>query len=169
MVRLRLVLRPDEASFDAKPAIGVEHDEGAGARHLGGIMDVRAVVQGIELGAELLELPFNLLVVVRSLRIFGIELVVFGLQCIMLGQLLRRHLGGLAIDAAQAGGVAIGKVDGRLHPLPALALQGFGIGLQLREHELFEQRRILEPAAAILLEQIAQDDAAGLLIGFAPT
>jgi|UPI0006741F7B hypothetical protein len=46
------------------------------------------------------------------------------------------------------------------------ALQGFGIGLQLREHELFEQRRILEPAAAILLEQIAQDDAAGLLIGF---
>lgn len=162
VVRLRLVLRPDEAAFDAKPAIGVEHDEGADARHLGGIMDVRAVVQGIELGAELLDL----LVVVRSLRIFGIEFVVFGLQCIMLGQLLPRHLGGLAIDAAQAGGVAIGKVDGRLHPLPALALQGFGIGLQLREHELFEQRRILEPAAAILLEQIAQDDAAGLLIGF---
>lgn len=73
--------------------------------------------------------------------------------------------GTLAVEAAKTGGVAVGEIEGGLDPLPALfGLQRFGLSGQFFEHELFEQRRILQPSAIVLLEQVAHDDTAGCLI-----
>ena len=163
-IRYRLVLGPDEATLDAQFSVGPERDEDTGAGDFIGFVDDGSVVQRIELGAELLEPVFHLPVVVLGFGIFGIELVVFGLDGVMPGKLVRAWLPRLAIDATHAGGVAVWKVDCRVDPLPAFLLQGFGVDLEFFEDKLLEQGRILVPAAAILIEQIAQDDAAGLLV-----
>ena len=72
---------------------------------------------------------------------------------------------GLPGQAAQPVGVAIRKVEPDRDPLPALRAQGLGLGLQLLVRQPVEQRRVLQPAAIVVLEQVAQHDAAGRLIG----
>ena len=97
-------------------------------------------------------------------RIFSIELVysAFTASCV---EVLFRQLGLLAVEAAQPGNVAIGEVDRRIDPLPALfGLQRSGVDLQLFEDELLKKCGIFEPAALILFEQIPHDRAAGGLI-----
>ncbi len=53
-----------------------------------------------------------------------------------------------------------------LGPFPTLGLHLRRDGAQLFQGELVEQGRVLEIAAAILGEQVAEDHAAGLLVGF---
>jgi hypothetical protein len=61
--------------------------------------------------------------------------------------------------------MAVGEVGCDGDPLPALATQVLGCGLELLGDEPVEQRRILKPAAIVLVEQIAGDGAARRLIG----
>ncbi len=61
--------------------------------------------------------------------------------------------------------VAVGKVRRDLDPFPAFGGDGLGLRLQLVGHHLVDQRHILQPAAVVALEQIAQDHAAGRDIG----
>ena len=58
-----------------------------------------------------------------------------------------------------------GKSTFDLDPLPALGGDLLRLGLQLLGDQAVEQGDILEPAAIVLLEQVAHDDAARLLIG----
>ena len=74
----------------------------------------------------------------------------------------QRHL--LAAEPAQPVGVAVGEVGGDLDPLPAFGTDGLCFPLQLRGDEPVEQRRVLQPAAVVGLEQVAQHDAAGGLV-----
>jgi hypothetical protein len=62
--------------------------------------------------------------------------------------------------------VAIRKIDRDRDPFPALRTQALGGGLELFGDQAVEQRRILQPAAAVFVEQIAGDDAASRLIRF---
>ena len=112
----------------------------------------------------MIELVLDLLVGLLHLRILGVERVILGLRGVVAGDLLGAQLRGLGIDTPHAGGVAIGKADRRLDPLPTVGANGLGIDLQLFEDQLRVKSGILEPAATILLEQVAQDDAAGSLI-----
>ena len=75
------------------------------------------------------------------------------------------HLDGFAFELAQAVGMAVGEVDGDRDPFPAFGGQGLGFLLQLVMDQAVEQGRVLQPAAAIVLEKIAGDLAAGRLIG----
>ena len=61
--------------------------------------------------------------------------------------------------------MAVGEIERDLDPFPALGAQRFGFGGELLGDQPVEQRRILQPAAIVLLEQVAHDDAAGRLIG----
>ena len=72
---------------------------------------------------------------------------------------------GFAVEAAQTGGVAVGEIDGDRDPFPAFGRERLGLGLELLGHQTIEQRRILQPAAIVVLEQIAHDDAARRLVG----
>ena len=74
------------------------------------------------------------------------------------------HLDGFPVELAQAVGVAVGEVDGDRDPLPAFGGQGLGFLLQLVMDQAVEQGRVLQPAAAIVLEKIAGDLAAGGLV-----
>ncbi len=90
-----------------------------------------------------------------------LERVLFGLQRGEAGVLLLGEIGRLAGEAAQTGGVAIGEVGGDRDPLPTLGPQRLGLGLELLGHQPIEQRRILQPAAIVMLEEVAHDHAAG--------
>ncbi len=68
----------------------------------------------------------------------------------------------------QAIGVAIGKIDRDLQPLPTLGANGVGRRRQFPARKPIEQRHVLEPAALIRREEVAQDHAACRLIGLDP-
>ena len=61
-------------------------------------------------------------------------------------------------------GVAEREVDVDLDPFPAFGSKLFRFGLQLLGNEAVEQSGVLQPAAIVLLKEVAQDDPAGLLI-----
>jgi hypothetical protein len=86
--------------------------------------------------------------------------------------LIRRSLSSVASpgadERAQGAGVVVGKADGNLDPLPAFIGDLVGHDLQLLGGQPVEEARILQPAAIVGLEQVAQDDAAGRLIGVDP-
>jgi hypothetical protein len=62
--------------------------------------------------------------------------------------------------------VAIGKVRSDRNPLPALGPQLLSHGLELFDNQTVEQRRVLQPAAIVVFEQIARDNAACRFVGF---
>ena len=84
----RFVLGTHETGFDLELAVRAKRDEHTGDGLLVGIVDVRTIVDGIELGAEFIELLLDLLVRLLGLGIFGVELVVLGLQRIVAFDLL---------------------------------------------------------------------------------
>ena len=61
--------------------------------------------------------------------------------------------------------MAIGELHSDFDPLPAFGSDGLRLGFQLLGHQALEQRDILEPAAIVVLEEVAHDDAAGRLVG----
>ena len=61
--------------------------------------------------------------------------------------------------------VAIRKGHGRVDPGPAFRGDGVGLEFQLFRDQPVEKRRILEPAAVVALEEIAQHDAARSFVG----
>ncbi|TDX21409.1 ABC transporter family protein [Rhodovulum visakhapatnamense] len=99
-----------------------------------------------------------------GLGIFGFEVVELVAQRLTPGALVFGQIDRRPGDRPKALGVAIGEVGRDLDPLPAFAGDGLRFGLQLVGDELLQQRDILDPAPVVVLEQIAQDDAAGLLI-----
>ena len=64
--------------------------------------------------------------------------------------------------------MAIGEIHRHRDPLPAFGRNSLGLHLQLLGDETIEQRHVLQPAAIVVLEQVAHDGAAGLLIGIEP-
>ena len=75
---------------------------------------------------------------------------------------------GLSLQFSQATGVAIGKIDSDRDPLPAFGGDRLGLGRQLLGGQAIEQRDVLQPAATVVLEQVAQDRTTGCLIGLEP-
>src|SRR6185437_4305567 len=78
--------------------------------------------------------------------------------------LLWGHRNGLAAQATQAGFMACRKRRGD-DPFPALGADRRSLALQFLDGQLVEQANILQPAAAILSEEVVEHDAAGLVIG----
>ncbi len=88
------------------------------------------------------------------------ELVVFGLQRLPLGVLRRRQRHLLAAQLPQAELVAIRKVGRDLDPAPAFRADRIGLALEPFGHQPLDQRHVLQPAAIVALEQVAQHGAA---------
>ena len=57
------------------------------------------------------------------------------------------------------------EIDRHLDPLPAFGSDLLGLHRQLLGRKPIEQCHILQPAASVILEQIAQDHAAGSFVG----
>ena len=66
------------------------------------------------------------------------------------------------MDPAHPEGAAIGELGVDLDPFPALGTDRFGLFGQFLVHHDVEQGGILQPAAIVLLEQVAQDLTPGL-------
>ena len=161
----RLVLAPDIAALDPQSAVDVDADEHAGAGDFGGVIGDRPFVERRQRGLDLAKPRVHLVRQLHGVGVFLLQGVMLGPQRFPGRAFLFGESNGLPGQAAQPVGVAIRKVERDRDPLPALRAQGLGLGLQLLVRQPVEQRRVLEPAALVVLEQVAQHDAAGRLIG----
>ena len=100
---------------------------------------------------------------VGALVLLG-QAIVFGDRCVAARLLLFRDRRLGPRQPPQASGVAIGKVDRDLGPLPALGADFLGCALELLAGETIEQGRILQPTPVVAVEEVAQHDAARRLI-----
>ena len=92
----------------------------------------------------------------------GLERIVFGLERLVAGGLLVAHWHRLAMNPAHPEGVAIGELGVDLDPFPALGPHPLGLLGELLAHHDVKKGCILQPAAVVLLEQVAQDFTPGL-------
>jgi hypothetical protein len=162
----RLVFRPDVAAIDRKPAIRVDADEHAGAADLSRIIADRTVLEGGERRFDFAETSIDFVRQLIGVLVFGLELGVLGVQHVDRRLFLDSEIRRRAFEFAQMVGVAEREIDIDLDPLPALGGDLLRFGFQLFCDHAVEEADILQPAAVILLEEIAQDDTARLLIGF---
>ena len=72
----------------------------------------------------------------------------------------------LADETTEIVGVAVREIGRDLDPFPAFGADRVGFAVELLRDKPVEQGRVLQPAAVVGVEQIAQDDAARVLIGF---
>ena len=163
-----LVLGTDIAAFDPQAARAVDADEGASARDLLGVEDLRAIVELVERRLDLAEPLIDFLWQLVGLGVGLLQTVHLGLQRIARRLLLAGERTLLAAQLPQAVGVAIGELGRDIDPLPALGADRLGLLAQLLDHQHVEETGILQPAAVVALEEIAQDHAAGLDVGVEP-
>jgi hypothetical protein len=161
----RLVLGADIAALDTQRAIPADADENTGPRDLGGIVDDGPLVQRRNFCLDLTETLVDGLRQLVGFVIVGLEPNIFRLQGLAAGLLCRRHLDGPAAQSTVTVGMPVGEVRGRGDPFPALRAQLFGRRLELRRHQAIEKRRVLEPVAVVMLEEIPHDGAASGFIG----
>ena len=78
---------------------------------------------------------------------------------------LNGEIGRFAFEPAQPVIVTVGEARGDLDPLPTFGSDLLGFGAEPLGDKTLEQGDVLEPAAAVFLEEIAQHIAAGRLVG----
>ena len=78
------------------------------------------------------------------------------------GLLLRGRRDGFAPQTSQSSVMARRKRGRDDDPFPALGADRLGLALELLPGQAIEQRDILQPAAAIVGEEVVEDDSAGL-------
>ena len=166
--RLDLILWTDEATGDTEAALGVDADERAGPRHLGGIVDHRPIVERLQRRLDLTETPIDALGQLVGLAIVSLELGLLGSQRFNNCLLVSGEFGGLSVQLAKAMRMSEREIDGGRDPFPALRANPLSLRLELFRDEPVEQRDILQPAAIVGLEQIPQHGPARRLVGVDP-
>ena len=160
----RLVLGPDIAAIDAKAAVFIDADERAGACDVGRLEPDRAILEFHERGLDLAHPLIHLVRQFVGVGVLGFEPVMFRVQGVDGRLFLSCEIERRAIQSAQVMVMAVGKIDRRLHPLPAFGGDRLGLGLQLLGHQAVEQADRFQPAAVILREEVARDHASGRFI-----
>lgn len=136
----------------------------------------RDVVGIIGLPLRLQPLDFRLKLAKASVHVvskFIGRLMLFGqpvecrLRRFQSGLIVRRKLDRLRIGSPHA--MRVREIKMSFCPFPALGCpNGIGLTAELCCHQEIEQRHVFEIAAAIFREQVAQDGAARLRVGFDP-
>ncbi len=119
----------------------------------------------MQLGLQFLEPPGDLLGKLVGVGILLVLPVELRAQLLVSDLLLSADFGNSATKMAQSVGMAVGEFERNLDPFPALGAEGFGLGGELLNRQAVEQRRVPQPAAIVLLEQVAHHDAARFLVG----
>ena len=148
------------AALDEKQAVIAKADEGSGLGLLRLLEDRRAVFEigngaNDEIAARLVLLG----AVARFVKRF--QLVEKGLELpvLILGERRRKRFQGPEIAV-----MIPREIDGGFDPAPAFGLEGLGFGGKLFADQPFEQGHVLQIAAFVIVEQIADDDAARGLV-----
>ena len=143
----RLVLGPDIAAIHAKAAVFIDADERAGARDVGRLEPDRAILEFHERGLDLAHPLIHLVRQFVGVGVLGFEPVMFRVQGGDGRLFLSCEIERRAIQSAQVMVMAVGKIDRRLHPLPAFGGDRLRLGFQLLGHQAVEQADRFQPAA----------------------
>jgi len=137
----------------------------APTRHVGRVERHRPLVDGGQRRLDLRQAAVHCLGQILDAGVRLLKPVILGLQRLPLGLLLGRDGHLLAPELAQAEAVAIRDLRRDLDPAPTLGPHRLGLALQLFRHQPAQQGHVLQPAAVIALEQVAQHGPACRLIG----
>ena len=154
------VFAAEITALDAKQAVVAKADEGSGFCFLRVLENGRTVFEiGDRANNEVAPRLVLLGAVARFVERF--QLVEKGLELLVLilGERRRKRLQGPKIAV-----MVPRKIDGGFDPAPAFGLDGLGFGGELFADQAFEQGNVLQIAAFIIVEQIADDDAARGLV-----
>jgi hypothetical protein len=159
-----LVLRTDETALDAGLPVMGEDNEHAAARDVVGIVGMTQAINALDLGFQFFETLIDVIgQFIGAVVLLG-QGIISGLRRFACGLVLRRQRYRLRVIPAQT--MCMRKVDMDRNPFPALRLNRGSDTLQLFQHKLVQKGGILIEAAAILREQVADGNAAGLGVGF---
>lgn len=120
----QLVFEPDVTPLDSQGSAGVDADECTRARHLIGVEPDRSIVEFGDRRLDLAGPDIDLFGQLLGFGVLGLEPVQLVLKRRTGGHLLGRHRRLLAAQLTQAVGMAIGKRQAHLGPLPAFGLNG---------------------------------------------
>ncbi len=154
-----------KAALDGKLPVMANADKDAGADHLIPVIAHGPILEGIQRLFDLAQTRIHIVGEFLGMGIFRLKRVEFVAQLFPFGTLRIAQVNGDAGQTAQTIAVAIGKIRRDLDPFPTLGGDSLALGLQLLAHQPVEQHRVLQPAAIVLLEEIAQDSATRRLIG----
>ena len=160
------MFRPNIPPLDSQGAGPVDADERAGASDLVRGVDDWPFLKDSQRGLDLGKSPVDLLRDVLRLAVAFLQFVEFGSEGVVRGDLVLGERALLADEPAEIVGVAVREIGRGLDPFPAFSTDRVGFAVELLRHEAVEQGRVLQPAAVVRVEQIAQDEAAFGLIGF---
>ena len=161
----RLMLRPDITAMGSQAAIPIQRHEDPGATNLDRIEDQRTLLKGFHGRFHLAKPGVDLFGVFVLTRVFLFKCAILRKQLGMLCSFIRAERRRIANQTPQTVAVAVGQVDGHLDPLPTLSSNCLRLSLQFVRDQTVKQGRVLQPAAIIALEEIAQDNATRCLIG----
>ena len=160
-----LIFGADVAAIDGKRTVGIDADEHAGDGDLVRVVADRTIVEGFDGRFDLTQSGIDFVRKLIRVLILGNQAVELVLQRIARRLLLRGDVDRNAFDLAETMRDAVGNADGGFDPLPAVARDLVGDRRQLFGDEAIEKTDVLEPAAIVGLEQVAQNRAARCLIG----
>lgn len=155
---------PDEAALNPDHAVMIEDHESPAACDVIRIIGLPLRFEPLDVSLKLAE-PRVYMVrkFISRLQPFA-ETVDFALCCLKGPLIFRRKLHRVRVGPPHS--VRVREVEMDFGPFPALRLpQRIGFATGLCRHQLVKQRHILEIAAAILGEEVAQDRANRLRVG----
>ncbi len=155
----RLIFDPHVTAVNRQFPCPVDGHKGPGPRDLLQVIVDRPLLQGLYGVFEFAQPLIDLVGILLGLGVFGFQRLEFVLQLRQRRSFLVRHRARDTGQLPQAHAEAIRQVDSHFDPLPAFFRHRLGAGGQFLRHELVEQGHVLEPAAPIAFEEIAQNGA----------
>ena len=162
----RFILRPHVAALDFHPPGIIDADEDAGAGDVGRVIDRRTLVAGRDLLFEFGHPLVDLLGQLVGAFVFVGETAIFGKRCVIARLLFLADRRIVCRQSPQPIAVAVREVDCDFGPFPTLGADFLHRGVEFFAGEAIEQRHVLQPAAVVVHEKIAQNDATCRFIGF---
>ena len=160
-----LVLGANIAALDIERAVGIDAEEDAGDGDVGRLEAKRAVfIRGVR-RLDLIEAAIDVFGQFVGDFIFGLKEVEFFAKRLAGGALFVGRLDRYSRQLAQSVRRAIGHVEGGFEPFQPSAAISAAAACSFAFEESVEKGDVLKPPAAVGLEQIAQNDAAGGFIG----
>ena len=156
----RFVLGANIAALNFQPTLIIDADKNPGARHVGRIIDRKALVDRGDRLFEFAKAPIDLFGEFLHAFIFVRERPVFGKNRVVTRLLLfcQRRL--CCRQTPQACRMPVGEIDREFAPFPTLGANTVGLLGQLFARQPIQQRRVLKPAAGVAGKEIAQNSPA---------
>ena len=158
------VLRPNKAALDTQRAFVIDADKGAGSDDFGRIVADGPIFEDCKRTFDFAKPLVDFFGQFVGFGILFFQRFVLCHEGVVARLLVLGEFCGLAKRRRRPAVVAIREIGRECDPFPAFGAQCLRPGLKLFGDQPIEQRRILQPAAVVVLKQIPHHNAASGLV-----